>query len=145
MMKRLAAATLATLFLAGPALAAPAIYTWTGYGENVPGSGKCPTYKMTIDVTVVGTDVQGRFQQEGRPERNFKATLGADKKFKTREECITKTVQDKSGSVNAQVCTGGINEGNLEECIKVLKTEGCGGLGIKRAEACKMDGICVKK
>ena len=83
MLKRLAVATLATLFLAGPAFAEPAIFTWTGYGLNVPGSGKCPTYKMTIDVTVVGTDVQGRFQQEGRPERNFKATMGADMKFKT--------------------------------------------------------------
>ena len=83
MFKKLAVTALATLFLAGPALAEPAIFTWTGYGLNVPGSGKCPTYKMTIDVTVVGTDVQGRFQQEGRPERNFKATLGADKKFKT--------------------------------------------------------------
>lgn len=83
MLKKLAGATLATLFFAGPAFAEPAIFTWTGYGLNVPGSGKCPTYKMTIDVTVVGTDVQGRFQQEGRPERNFKATLGADMKFKT--------------------------------------------------------------
>ena len=83
MLKRLAVATLAALLLAAPALAEPAIFTWTGYGLNVPGSGKCPTYKMTIDVTVVGTDVQGRFQQEGRPERSFKATLGADMKFKT--------------------------------------------------------------
>ena len=83
MLKKVAVATLAVLFLAGPALAEPAIFTWTGYGLNVPGSGKCPTYKMTIDVTVVGTDVQGRFQQEGRPERNFKATMGADMKFKT--------------------------------------------------------------
>jgi hypothetical protein len=83
MLERLAVAALASSLLAGPALAEPAIFTWTGYGLNVPGSGKCPTYKMTIDVTVVGTDVQGRFQQEGRPERNFKATLGADMKFKT--------------------------------------------------------------
>ncbi len=84
MLKRLAVATLATLFLvARPALAEPAHFTWTGYGENVPGSGKCPTYKMTIDVTVDGTDVQGHFLQEGRVERNFKATLGADMKFKT--------------------------------------------------------------
>lgn len=83
MLKRVAVATLGLLFLSGAALAEPAIYTWTGYGLNVPGSGKCPGYKMTIDVTVVGTDVQGRFQQEGRPERNFKATLGADMKFKT--------------------------------------------------------------
>ena len=83
MLKRVAVATLATLLLAAPARAEPAIFTWTGYGLNVPGSGKCPTYKMTIDVTVVGTDVHGRFQQEGRQERNFKATLGADMKFKT--------------------------------------------------------------
>jgi len=83
MLKRMTVAALASLFLSGAALAEPAIFTWTGFGLNVPGSGKCPTYKMTIDVTVVGTDVQGRFQQEGRPERNFKATLGADMKFKT--------------------------------------------------------------
>ena len=36
-----------------------------------------------IDVTVDGTDVQGRFLQEGRTERTFKATLSADMKFKT--------------------------------------------------------------
>lgn len=83
MLKRFAAATLATLVLSGAAQAETAIYTWTGYGLNVPGSGKCPTYKMTIDVNVDGTDVQGRFLQEGRTERNFKATLGADMKFKT--------------------------------------------------------------
>ena len=83
MLKKVAVAALATVSFAVPALAEPAIWTWTGYGLNVPGSGKCPTYKMTIDVTVDGTDVQGRFQQEGRPERNFKATLSADMKFKT--------------------------------------------------------------
>ena len=84
MLNKVAATVLAALLLAAPAMAAESgVFTWTGYGLNVPGSGKCPTYKMTIDVTVVGTDVQGRFQQEGRPERNFKATLGADMKFKT--------------------------------------------------------------
>jgi hypothetical protein len=84
MLKRIAVAALATVLVAAPALAASSsVFTWTGYGLNVPGSGKCPTYKMTIDVTVTGTDVQGRFLQEGRTERNFKATLGPDMKFKT--------------------------------------------------------------
>ena len=46
-----------------------------GYGANVPDSSKCPTYKMTIDVTVDGDHVKGRFQQEGRPERGFETTL----------------------------------------------------------------------
>ena len=83
MFTRVAVAAMAALLLATPALAEPAIYTWTGYGLNVPGSGKCPGYKMTIDVTVVGNDVKGRFQQEGRPERGFEAKLGPDKKFRT--------------------------------------------------------------
>ena len=83
MLKRIAVVALAALLPVLPASAEPTVLSWTGYGLNVPGSGKCPTYKMTIDVTVVGTDVQGRFQQEGRPERNFKATLGGDMKFKT--------------------------------------------------------------
>ena len=68
MLKKFAVAALVALLPAAPALAEPAVFTWTGYGLNVPGSGKCPTYKMTIKVTVVGTDVDGWFQQEGRPE-----------------------------------------------------------------------------
>jgi len=83
MFKKLVLATVVTVLPVGLALAQPAVFTWTGYGLNVPGSGKCPTYKMTIDVTVDGTDVTGRFLQEGRTERNFKAVLGADMKFKT--------------------------------------------------------------
>ena len=54
-----------------------------GYGANVPGSGKCPTYKMVIDVTVDGETVKGRFQQEGRPERSFEAKLGENGAIKT--------------------------------------------------------------
>jgi hypothetical protein len=83
MLKKVAVAALVALLPALPASAEPAVWTWTGYGLNVPGSGKCPTYKMVIKVTVVGNDVDGWFQQEGRPERGFKATLGPDKKFKT--------------------------------------------------------------
>jgi len=60
MLKRVAAAALVALLPAGLALAEPAVFTWTGYGLNVPGSGKCPTYKMTIDVhvgdVIVATD-----------------------------------------------------------------------------------------
>ncbi|HYD06741.1 MAG TPA: hypothetical protein VEC60_13495, partial [Reyranella sp.] len=54
----------AALFV-GPAVAQQGAYTWTGYGQNVPGSSKCQGYKMTINVTVEGTSVKGLFQQEG--------------------------------------------------------------------------------
>ena len=87
------------LLLAAPALAEPAIYTWTGYGLNVPGSGKCPIYKMTIDVTVEGQSVMGRFQQQGRPERHFEATLDADRGFKTKAQVGGGGSMDVTGSL----------------------------------------------
>jgi hypothetical protein len=73
----------ALILVAGAASAEPVVYTWTGMGEKGTGGAKCPTYKMTIDVTVDGADVKGRFQQEGRPERKFETTLGKNGAIKT--------------------------------------------------------------
>lgn len=76
MIRTIAAGVLTGLLLAGAAHAQQStVYTWTGYGTNVTGSSKCPTYKMTIEVTVTGDEVKGKFTQEGRPERNFETTL----------------------------------------------------------------------
>ena len=84
MLKAFAATALTTLVLAGAAYGqAAAKFIWTGYGENVPGSSKCPTYKMTINVTVAGDKVTALFQQEGRPERHFEATKDAQGNYKT--------------------------------------------------------------
>ena len=83
MLKVAIVGTLAGILFAGTAYAEPIVYTWTGYGINVVGSSKCPTYKMTIDVTVDGQEVKGRFQQEGRPERTFQTTLGKNGAIKT--------------------------------------------------------------
>ena len=83
MMKVAYVGAFACLLLASAAMAQSPAYTWAGYGTNVPGSSKCPTYKMVIDVTVDGTAVKGKFQQEGRPERTFETTLGKDGAIKT--------------------------------------------------------------
>lgn len=103
MLKTIAAGTLVAVLSAGAAHAASVVYTWTGYGTNPPGSGKCPTYKMTIDVTVDGADVKGRFQQEGRSERNFQATL--------ENNGVLKTVAAVSGGGMMDVI-GQIKEGD---------------------------------
>ena len=58
MLKGAFVGTLAGLLVVGAAQAQPVVYTWTGYGKNVPGSSKCPTYKMVIDVTVDGDSVK---------------------------------------------------------------------------------------
>ncbi len=77
------AAAMAGLLFTTAAHAEPVVYTWTGFGINVPDSSKCPTYKMTITVTVEGSSVKGLFQQEGRPERKFETTLGKGGAIKT--------------------------------------------------------------
>ena len=89
----------AGVVLAGAALAQSPSYTWTGFGTNVPGSSKCPTYKMTINLTVEGNTVKGRFQQEGRPERQFQATKDAGGVFKTKAEVGGGGSMDVTGSV----------------------------------------------
>lgn len=100
------AGIIAAALFAGTAYAQQAMYTWAGYGTNVPGSSKCPTYKMTINVTVEGTAVKGHFQQEGRDARHFEATLGQGGVFKTtaivgggNKMEVTGTIADGSSKV----------------------------------------------
>ena len=88
-----------TFVLAGAALAQQTAYTWTGMGTNVSGSSKCPTYKMTIDVTVDGKSVKGRFQQQGRDERHFETTLDANGAFKAKATLGGGNTMDVAGSL----------------------------------------------
>jgi hypothetical protein len=76
------AALLAGLLLAvSPAAAEPVKYTWRGYGENVPGSSKCPGYRLTIEAFVEGARIWGQWQQEGRVVRPFDFAIGPDGRF----------------------------------------------------------------
>ncbi len=102
----IATGALVTVLLAATAHAAPTAYTWTGTGINVPGSSKCTSYKMTIDVTVDGTAVKGRFQQEGRPERTFETTMDAKGAIKTKAKLgggstidVTGVISDKESHI----------------------------------------------
>ena len=99
-MKHQLSIAFATLLLAGSAQAAPVTYRWTGYGVNVPGSSKCPAYKMTIDITVDGPSVTARFQQEGRPQRHFEARLDAQGGFKTRAVVGGGNIMEVSGAIS---------------------------------------------
>jgi hypothetical protein len=101
MLKALAVGTLVTLLLAGSAYAQPITYVWTGYGINVPGSSRCPTYQMTIKVTVSGDSVKAKFQQEGRPERHFEATKDATGIFKTTAALSGNSIMQVSGTISS--------------------------------------------
>jgi hypothetical protein len=122
MIKAIAAGTLAAVLFAGAAFAQQAtVYTWTGYGTNPPGSSKCPTYKMTIEVTVTGDEVKGKFTQEGRPERSFETTL------------------DKGVGIKTAAMVGG---GGMMDVIGQIKP---GDSKIKLDGYCKFEGPLTKK
>ena len=83
MKRSFALAAVAVVLGAASARAEAEVYGWTGMGVNVPGSAKCNAYQMTIEVTVDGSAIKGRFQQQGRPERNFEAARNATGVIKT--------------------------------------------------------------
>jgi hypothetical protein len=95
----IAAGIVAAALLAGTAFAQQAMYTWTGYGQNVAGASKCTGYKMTINVTVEGNAVKGNFQQEGRDARHFEATLGQGGVFKTKAVVGGGNQMDVTGTI----------------------------------------------
>jgi len=96
MTKVIAVGTMMVLLAAGTAQAEDQHYLWTGMGV---GSGKCSTYKMTIDVTVTGNDIKAIFQQQGRPERHFEAVKDATGAFKTKAEVGGGGSMDVTGSL----------------------------------------------
>lgn len=95
----IAAGIISAALFACAASAQQTNYTWTGYGENVPGSSKCIRYKMTIDVSIEGTAVKGHFQQEGRDARHFEATLGPGGVFKTKAVVGGGNQMDVAGTI----------------------------------------------
>ena len=122
MKKILAAGMIAALGIGGAAMAqTPVVYTWTGMGVNVPGSSKCPTYKMNIEVTVTGKAVKGIFQQENRDQRHFETTL------------------DKGGKIKTAAMVGG---GGMMDVIGEITDAGG---KIKLDGYCKFEGPLTKK
>jgi hypothetical protein len=88
---------LAVLLANPPAWAQQMIYTGNTMGV---GSGKCATYKMDMEVVIDGTAVNGRIKQQGRPDRNFNATLAAGGMLKTKVGVGGDGSMDVTGTIN---------------------------------------------
>lgn len=84
-----------------PAQAQQVAYSGTTMGTKggPDGSSKCSTYKMDIDVTVDGAAVKALFQQQGRDQRHFEATVGAGGAFKTKAVVGGGNSMDVSGMI----------------------------------------------
>jgi len=90
-------ASLLFALLASPAAFAQTMaYEGSSYGT---GSGKCSSYRMGVNVTRAGDQVDGIFQQDGRPQREFHAKAAADGSFKTETQVGGGGTMSVSGSV----------------------------------------------
>jgi hypothetical protein len=107
-----------------------------GGGPTEPGAAKPPATSAVASFAAAECDRQVRCNK-----------VGPNQKYTSRDDCISKQQSDKHKSINDKVCTGGINEANLNRCIQAIQQEGCGDpmLSMERQEACKTDSICVKK
>ena len=94
-------AAAAFIFLAAAvAHSEAAAYTWTGMGVSVPGSSKCATYRMTVDLVVDGNSVKGVLRQQGREERRFETTRDAQGLFKAKVMLANDNAMDVSGTIS---------------------------------------------
>jgi len=96
MLRAICVSAVAMLATADAVLAQQAAYTWTGMGQ---GSGKCTSYKMTVNVTVEGVAVKGVFKQEGRTERHFETTLAAGGVIKAKAQLDGGNSMDVKGTI----------------------------------------------
>ena len=52
--------------------------------------------------------------------------VGADKKYVSAGDCLTRIRNDWKEDLNARECPGGINQHQLDQCLTKIKTEDCG-------------------
>jgi hypothetical protein len=88
---------LAVLLVNLPAQAQQMLYAGNSMGV---GSGKCATYRMAIEVAIDGTALKGNIKQQGRPDRNFEATLGPGGAVKTKAVVGGGESMDVTGTIN---------------------------------------------
>ncbi len=72
--------------------------------------------------------------------------IGPKEKYRTRGACVAELERDKRDDINSDVCTGGIREKELNDCLASIRDEDCGNPldTISRLNACRTGNLCVK-
>lgn len=70
--------------------------------------------------------------------------VGVDKKWATRDACMTDLSEDLSDELNLSECPGGIVQKELDECLAEIKNESCNNPidKIERFAACRESDLC---
>jgi hypothetical protein len=70
--------------------------------------------------------------------------IGESKKYSSREDCLSRIRADWKDDLNARECPNGVNQSELDECLKAIRTEDCGNPfdTLNRLAACTKNQIC---
>lgn len=70
--------------------------------------------------------------------------VGADKKYASASDCLTRIRADWKDDLNARECPGGVNQHQLDQCLSKIKTEDCGSPfdTLSRLTECTAGQIC---
>jgi hypothetical protein len=72
--------------------------------------------------------------------------IGPKEKYRSRAACVADLERDKRDDINSDVCTGGVREKELNECLASIRDEDCGNPldTISRLNTCRTGNLCVK-
>lgn len=70
--------------------------------------------------------------------------VGADKKYSSASDCLTRIRADWKDDLNARECPGGINQVQLDECLTKIRNEDCSSPfdTLSRVTECTAGQIC---
>jgi hypothetical protein len=70
--------------------------------------------------------------------------VGNDKKYSSTQDCLNRIKADWADDLNARECPGGVNDDQLDECLKEVRHEECSSPfdTLSRIAECTASQIC---
>lgn len=98
--------------------------------------------KSVSSASAVSSIVDARCDREARCEN-----IGANKKYKSWQQCNQEIAKKSSDKIGAPECPGGIDSHELSECLTEIRNEGCGNPldTLERVAACNSADLCIDK
>jgi hypothetical protein len=119
----------------------------TGCGHSSPPAESADT-ALAHPIATVDTHSAADSISEARCAREDRCTnVGADKKYSSVQDCITRVRDDWKDDLNARQCPGGTNEKELNECLDAIRHEDCSSPfdTLARVSECTAGQICKEK
>jgi hypothetical protein len=124
-----------------------ALFVASGCGHSSPPAESADT-ALAHPIATVDTHSAADSIAEARCAREDRCTnVGADKKYSSVQDCLTRVRDDWKEDLNARQCPGGTNEKQLNQCLDAIRHEDCSSPfdTLSRMSECTAGQICNEK